>query len=372
MMRRVSVRAGLAILVLAALSGPALAEKGKSQESKAQDSKSLEEKKSEPPGLGRDAINGAAFDKGSDAKGASKKARAKDDDKPDPLTVKVQVLLDRARFSPGAIDGRDGENLQGALSAFAVAQGLPETKSLTPEVFDKLQATSADPVVADYTITEDDVKGPFVEKIPPKMEEQADLEAMDYTNPREMLSERFHMSRDLLSALNPGKPLDKAGTVITVAAVPALERGKVKNLPKSPKVSRIEVDKTSSDVRAFDKSGKLLAYYPASIGSEEKPAPEGSAKVKGVAFEPSYTYNPKYKFSGVKAKSKFSIHPGPNNPVGVVWIDLSIPSYGIHGTPDPEKVGKTESHGCIRLTNWDARDLAIHVERGAKVEFKEQ
>ncbi|HEV7439515.1 MAG TPA: murein L,D-transpeptidase, partial [Methylobacterium sp.] len=139
-MRRVSVRAGLAILVLAGLSGPALAEKGKSQESKSQESKaqgskSLEEKKSEPPGLGRDAINGAAFEKGGDAKGASKKARAKDDDKPDPLTVKVQVLLDRARFSPGAIDGRDGENLQGALAAFAVAQGLPETKSLTPEVF---------------------------------------------------------------------------------------------------------------------------------------------------------------------------------------------------------------------------------------------
>ncbi|GJE42366.1 L,D-transpeptidase family protein [Methylobacterium soli] len=375
MMRRVSVRAGLAVLILAGLSGPVLAEKAKSQESKNQESKAQEskaqaDKASEAPGLGRDAINAAALDKGGDPKAASRKARAKDDDKPDPLTVKVQVLLDRARFSPGAIDGRDGENLQGALSAFAVAQGLPETKSLTPDVFDKLQATSPDPVVTEYTITEDDMKGPFVEKIPPKMEEQADLPAMDYTNPREMLAERFHMSRDLLSALNPGKPFDKAGTVLTVAAVPALERGKVKDLPRSPKVARIEVDKASRDVRAFDKSGKLLAYYPASIGSEEKPAPDGSAKVKGVAFEPSYTYNPKYKFSGVKAKSKFSIHPGPNNPVGLVWIDLSIPSYGIHGTPDPEKVGKTESHGCIRLTNWDARDLALHVERGAKVEFK--
>ncbi|WP_407658468.1 L,D-transpeptidase family protein [Methylobacterium planeticum] len=376
-MRRVSVRMGLALVLLAGLAGPCLAQKAKPEGSKAQESKAQETKskdakpddKAEAAGLTRDAVNAAAFS-GGDPKGAGKKARAKDDDKPDPLTVKVQVLLDRARFSPGAIDGRDGENLQGALSAFAVAQGLPEAKSLTPELFDKLQATSADPVAAEYTITEDDVKGPYVEKIPPKLEEQADLKAMDYTNPREMLAERFHMSRDLLSALNPGKALDTAGTVITVAAVPAMERGKVKDLPKSPRVSRIEVDKASRDVRAFDKSGKLLAYYPASIGSEEKPAPDGSAKVKGVAFEPSYTYNPKYKFAGVKSKSKFSIHPGPNNPVGVVWIDLSIPSYGIHGTPEPEKVGKTESHGCIRLTNWDARDLALHVERGATVAFK--
>ncbi|AWN39428.1 L,D-transpeptidase [Methylobacterium durans] len=333
--------------------------------------------KREPPTLNRDAVNAAAPEaKDKDAKPQKKVARkeSRKDDDPDPLTVKAQVLLDRARFSPGAIDGRDGDNYQGALDAFAKAQGLSETKSLTPELFEKLQAAGSDPVITEYTITEDDVRGPFVEKIPAKMEEQAELDAMSYTNPREMLAERFHMSRDLLSALNPDAAFDKAGTVIAVAAVPPLGRGKVKakDLPQAPKVSRIEIDKASRDLRAFDKDGKLLAYYPASIGSEEKPAPSGEAKVKGVAFEPAYTYNPKYQFAGVKSKEKFSIHPGPNNPVGVVWIDLSIPSYGIHGTPDPEKVGKTESHGCIRLTNWDARDLALHVERGATVSFKEE
>ncbi|MEE7456718.1 murein L,D-transpeptidase [Methylorubrum populi] len=330
------------------------------------------------PALTRDAINGATFREPEEApkpeKSAGKKAKKASDKaeaskKPDPLLVKVQVLLDRARFSPGAIDGRDGENLRGALAAFAGAQGLPASDRLTRELFDRLQATSPDPVVTTYTITEEDVKGPFVEKMPAKMQEQADVGPMRYTNPREMLAERFHMQRDLLSTLNPDVPFDKAGGSLIVAAVPPLGDGKVEGAPLAPKVSRIEVDKRTKRVRAFDEDGKLTADYPASIGSSEKPAPDGSAKVKAVAFDPWYTYNPKYRFEGVTAKKKFSIHPGPNNPVGLVWIDLSIPSYGIHGTPDPEKVGKTESHGCIRLTNWDARDLASHTAKGAKVEF---
>ncbi len=329
----------------------------------------------EAPDLTRDAIENATFREpqdGAKPDKASKSARKSKKDaekKPDPLLVKVQVLLDRARFSPGAIDGRDGENLRGAIKAFAAAQGLPEGDRLTREVFDRLQATGKDPVVTQYTITEEDVKGPFVEQMPPKMQDQAEVGPMRYTNTREMLAERFHMQRDLLSALNPNVPLDKAGGTLIVAAVPPLGEGKVEGAPVAPKVTRIEVDKRTKRVRAFGEDGKLTADYPASIGSSEKPAPDGSAKVKAVAFDPWYTYNPKYRFEGVTAKKKFSIHPGPNNPVGVVWIDLSIPSYGIHGTPDPEKVGKTESHGCIRLTNWDARDLASHTQKGAKVEF---
>jgi lipoprotein-anchoring transpeptidase ErfK/SrfK len=187
-----------------------------------------------------------------------------------------------------------------------------------------------------------------------------------------MLAERFHMSKALLEALNPDKPLDQAGTAITVAAVTPLETGRIpgKELPEAPKVSRIEVDKDALQVRAYGEDGALLHLYPASIGSEEKPAPSGVLKVESVAFDPTYTYNPKYEFKGVEAKRKFTIKPGPNNPVGVVWIDLSgNDGYGIHGTPEPEKVCKTESHGCVRLTNWDARDLAKHVEKGAKVDF---
>ncbi|GJE71020.1 L,D-transpeptidase family protein [Methylorubrum podarium] len=325
------------------------------------------------PDLTREAIENAAFREPQDgASKAAKKPKKGADKKPDPLLVKVQVLLDRARFSPGAIDGRDGENLRGALRAFAAAQGLPAEDRLTRELFARLQATSKDPVVTQYTITEEDVKGPFVERMPSKMEEQAEVGPMRYTNTREMLAERFHMQRDLLSALNPDVPLDKAGGTLVVAAVPPLGEGKVEGAPVAPKVGRIEVDKRTKRVRAYAEDGTLTADYPASIGSHEKPAPDGSAKVKAVAFDPWYTYNPKYQFKGVKTNKKFSIHPGPNNPVGTVWIDLSIPSYGIHGTPDPEKVGKTESHGCIRLTNWDARDLASHTTKGAKVEFLEK
>lgn len=323
-----------------------------------------------PASITKEQINDATFiglEKGSGEKGKAHRA-GKRSDRPDPLLIKVQVLLDRARFSPGAIDGRDGANLQGALASFAATQNLPATGRLDQELFNKLQATSSEPVVTDYTTTDADVKGPFA-PIPRGLEEQAEPQSMGYTNPREMLAERFHMQRDLLSTLNSDKPLDKAGTVILVAAVPPTGEGKIEGHPLAPIVSRVEVDKGSRRVRAFGKDGKLVATYPASVGSDEKPAPTGTYKVTKVAFNPWYTYNPKYKFKGVKARKKFSIRPGPNNPVGLVWIDLSIPSYGIHGTPEPENIGKTESHGCIRLTNWDARDLASHVEKGAKVEF---
>ncbi|TNC07240.1 murein L,D-transpeptidase [Methylobacterium terricola] len=292
--------------------------------------------------------------------------------RPDPLTIRVQVLLDRAGFSPGAIDGRDGDNLRGALKGFASAKGQTFSGRLDAPLWQALSGTSQDPAVTRYTLTEQDVEGPYADKIPAKMEDQADLKALSYASPAEMLAERFHMSKGLLEALNPDTPLDKAGTAITVAAVPPLETGRIpaKELPQTPKVSRIEVDKDALQVRAYGEDGTLLHLYPASIGSEEKPAPSGVLKVEGVAFDPNYTYNPKYDFKGVETKRKFTIKPGPNNPVGVVWIDLSgNDGYGIHGTPEPEKVGKTESHGCVRLTNWDARDLAKHVEKGAKVDF---
>ncbi|AWN38739.1 L,D-transpeptidase [Methylobacterium radiodurans] len=365
-MQGFSMRAGLAALALAALSGTAEARK-------------TQPKTPEPPPLTAEAINNAALpaeaETGKEAKAGSKGAdrkAARRTERPDPLLVKVQVLLDRARFSPGAIDGRDGDNLQGAIAAYAAAQGLPATKAPTPALLDKLR-TDSKPVVTEYTVSEDDAKTPFVERVPRELEKQADLDSLGYTNAREMLAERFHMSRDLLSALNPGKPFDKPGTVLLVAAVTPLESGRPnsKELPQEPKVERIEVDKTSRDVRALDKDGKLVAYYPASIGSAEKPAPSGETKVTRVAFDPTYTYNPKYAFKGVKARRKFTVKAGPNNPVGAVWIDLAIESYGIHGTPEPENVGKTESHGCIRLTNWDARDLGLHVAKGARVSFKD-
>ncbi|MEZ0170924.1 L,D-transpeptidase family protein [Microvirga sp. TS319] len=280
-----------------------------------------------------------------------------------PILIKAQVLLDRARFSPGVIDGRNGENVQNAIKAFERAHELDADGKLDEALLAKLNETSSDPVLMSYTIAGDDVKGPFT-AIPERMEDQAKLERLSYSSPEELLAEKFHMDIDLLKELNPGKRFDKAGETIVVANVASPDGEKDR-----PKAERVEVIKNEHSVRVLGKDGAVLAVYPASIGSEEKPAPTGSFTVRAVAHNPVYTYNPDYGFKGVKAKEKFEIKPGPNNPVGTVWIDLSIESYGIHGTPEPEKVGKAYSHGCVRLTNWDAEDLAGMVKKGTPVDF---
>jgi lipoprotein-anchoring transpeptidase ErfK/SrfK len=281
-----------------------------------------------------------------------------------PALIKAQVLLDRARFSPGSIDGRGGSNMEKALAAFATAQGLQSGGTLEREVWDKLVATSADPTVVEYKIAAEDVKGPFVKKIPRDFEDMAKLDRLGYAGPRELLAEKFHMSEDLLAALNPGRDLEAEGTTILVPNV-----ARPRDPAEKGRVAKIEVDKAGKLARAFDKEGKLVAFYPASIGSDEKPAPSGTSKVTAVALNPTYTYNPKYAFKGVKAKEKVTVKPGPNNPVGSAWIDLDIESYGIHGTPDPDRVGKSYSHGCIRLTNWDVQELARMVQKGTVVTF---
>jgi lipoprotein-anchoring transpeptidase ErfK/SrfK len=278
------------------------------------------------------------------------------------VNMKAEVLLDRAHFSPGVIDGHRGENFSNALRAYQDQNGLKASGELDTPTWEKLTQDS-DPVAVEYTISDDDVKGPFTEDIPKKMEKQADLKHLDYSSPAEMLAERFHMDEDLLKRLNRGKKLDEAGTTITVANV------NVKPVALDTKLDKIEVDKKHKILRALDRDGGLIAVYPATIGSKEKPAPSGTLKVVRVAKNPTYTYNPDYNFRGVKAKHEFKIKPGPNNPVGVVWIALNEKGYGIHGTPEPEKVGKTASHGCVRLTNWDALSLAAMVKKGTPVEF---
>jgi lipoprotein-anchoring transpeptidase ErfK/SrfK len=274
--------------------------------------------------------------------------------------LRAEVLLARAHFSPGVIDGQDGGNLQNAIGSFERAHNLPVDGKMNEQVWAAL-AKDTRPALTDYVITADDVKGPFLAKIPTDMTELAKLDSVGFTSPREALAERFHMDENLLTSLNPGVDFSQAGTKIVVAA---LGPDKL----KAP-VTRVEVDKTKRQIRAYGAGEVLLAVYPATVGSTERPAPEGEWAVRTVAPNPTYTYDPSRLTFGKTEQGKLTIKPGPNNPVGSTWIDLTKDTYGIHGTPDPRLVGKTASHGCVRMTNWDVRQLGQAVKKGTVVAF---
>jgi lipoprotein-anchoring transpeptidase ErfK/SrfK len=266
----------------------------------------------------------------------------------DPI-LRVQVALDRAHFSPGEIDGKDGGNTRLALAAYPKANSLPSADAAR-------QALAADttPALVRYTLTAQDVAGPF-EKIPEDMMEKAKLAKIGYSSAREALGEKFHASPRLLSELNPQATF-AAGEAIVVPNVHA-------SAPAG-KAAQVVVDKSDRAVLVTDAAGGTIARYPATMGSVHDPLPLGEWKVNGVSREPVFNYNPDLFWDSDSDHAKAKVPPGPNNPVGLVWIDLSKPHYGIHGTPEPSTVGKTQSHGCIRLTNWDAQELAGLVAPG--------
>jgi lipoprotein-anchoring transpeptidase ErfK/SrfK len=275
--------------------------------------------------------------------------------------LRAQVLLERAHVSPGEIDAAYGSNMQTALATFQKTHGLPASGALDPATWNALNADAA-PTLVSYAIAQADVAGPFA-PVPQEMQAKASLPTLGYATPLEGLGEKFHASPALLQRLNPGKDFGRAGEQILVP--------NVLGAAPLPMAARIVVSKHQRTLALYDALGQLIAQYPASTGSVHDPLPIGDWKVKGISRNPVFNYNPDLFWDASPGERKVRIAPGPNNPVGVVWIDLSKPHYGIHGTPEPAQIGKTESHGCIRLTNWSASEVAQAVGPGTDVLLQE-
>lgn len=274
--------------------------------------------------------------------------------------LRAQILLDRARFSSGEIDGTYGSNLKKSIIGFQNSRGLTATGEIDAATWAELNKDSV-PVLVSYTLAAKDVEGPFSD-IPEDMMQKAALPALTFQSALEALGEKFHASPKLLQQLNPGKTLSRVGEEILVPNIIAETVGKA---------TEVIVDKSDLTVTALDASGKVLAHFPASAGSNRDPLPLGKWKIQGIAKNPVFHYNPALFWDADPAHAKAKIPSGPNNPVGVVWIDLSKEHYGIHGTPEPSKIGKTQSHGCIRLTNWDAAALAQMLSPGVTATLQE-
>jgi len=278
-----------------------------------------------------------------------------------------QVLLDTHGFSPGQIDGKPGNNTARALRAFQESQQLPVTGHPDCATWKALEGDTAQPTTT-YTITEADVAGPFTPSIPETLPEQASLTALGYRDVEEMIAERFHVSPAWLKERNAGATLT-AGASIVVPNVSPFDAAARPVREASLGALTIEVTRAGTlTVRRAD--GQALFFAPVSSGSEHDPLPEGSWKVTGVGWLPPFHYNPDLFWDAKATHTKATIQPGPNNPVGVTWIDLNLEHYGLHGTPEPGRIGYTQSHGCVRLTNWDAARVAALVGPNTPVIFK--
>lgn len=323
--------------------------------------------------------------------------------------MQAQVVLERMGFSPGVVDGRSGLSTRNALVGFQESRGLAKTGELDERTKQVLSPWNGIAATRAVTIPADFAAGPFT-PVPASAEAQAKLPSLGYQSLDEKLAERFHTTVDTLKQLNPQIAGPQSQTTPTPAASVAAQSSSIRRQPsqifragqhirvpnvgadqidpskvddagwrdtlaqlgigtQQPKAEKLVVSKSKGTLSVYDSAGKLVALFTATMGSSHDPLPLGRWKVLGTSHNPEFHYNPKLFWDASDQASKQVLPPGPNGPVGVVWIDLNKPHYGIHGTAEPQSIGRAESHGCVRLTNWDAARLAQMVSPGTAVEF---
>jgi lipoprotein-anchoring transpeptidase ErfK/SrfK len=300
----------------------------------------------------------------------------------DMTILHVQVLLDRLGFGPGVIDGKEGQSLTLALRGFQKSRNLQPTGKIDQPTLRVLHQYRAVRPVRVVALSQADLAGPFMQ-IPKDPAEQAKLPALGYANPLEKLSEAFHTTPATLIALNsPGAKLAVGARIRVPDVLPASRDYPADLRPdwkatlamlnvdaRQPQGDHVVVDKSDGVLKVMDKQDKVIAQFPATMGSEHDPLPVGTWKIQAVDYNPKFHYNSEL-FWDAKKDQKAMLPPGPNGPVGLIWFDLNKPHYGIHGTTSPETIGRAESHGCIRLTNWDAARLSLMVKPGVKAVFQ--